>query len=273
MRAAVQRWMWPSGPVMVPTYLAYLTIFISRNSSQFVATPSGKDWQISLPYCAQQHFRCFRLSPRSSNVGRTKQRPQRHQHKRTEQAGGSQGRPGFFWDDRVLEPTKNGIECHCKQKTTRKTALPHAPGHEELSSGLSSKFNVSGTIAVIIRKKRQMNSDSWCAKRDDQLRQGVVFFSLRPREVSCFSFSISKSFLCETCNNLGESMEINTLEGALVEAFPDKFPKPHSIASVCPGVCFLKRVTQLNQSRAWLLGCSVSYVGAHGQSVSKLSRG
>ena len=48
---------------MVPTYLAYLTIFISRNSSLFVATQFNSSWQLSLPYCTQQHFRCLRLSP------------------------------------------------------------------------------------------------------------------------------------------------------------------------------------------------------------------
>ena len=36
---------------MVPTYLAYLTTFMSRNSLQFVATQSKKDWQLPLRFC------------------------------------------------------------------------------------------------------------------------------------------------------------------------------------------------------------------------------
>ena len=91
---------------MVPTYLAYLTIFISLNSSQFVATQSNSDWQVSLPYCTQQHFRRFKLSPAvwSTNLKArlravinrrkdeaTKRPLQSHQQKHTEQAGGSPG--------------------------------------------------------------------------------------------------------------------------------------------------------------------------------------
>ena len=57
------------------------------------------------------------------------------------------------------------------------------------------------------------------------LRQGIVFFRLRPKEVSYFSFSISNSFSCEACNNLGESMESDAIERALVKAFSDRFPR------------------------------------------------
>ena len=41
---------------MVPTYLPYLT-------SQFVDNQSNSSWQLSFPYCTQQHFRWLRLSP------------------------------------------------------------------------------------------------------------------------------------------------------------------------------------------------------------------
>ena len=51
-------------------------------------------------------------------------------------------------DDRVLEPSKVGIERHCKQEAARRTALPHTPGQEELSSSPSFKFYVCSTIAV-----------------------------------------------------------------------------------------------------------------------------
>ena len=38
-----------------------------------------------------------------------------------------------FWNDRVLEPPKNRVEGHCKEETARRTTLPDAPGHGELS--------------------------------------------------------------------------------------------------------------------------------------------
>ena len=56
-RGAVQRCRWPSGPMTVPTYLACLAIFISRNSSQCAEIQSSRSWQLSLPYCTQQHCR------------------------------------------------------------------------------------------------------------------------------------------------------------------------------------------------------------------------
>ena len=37
---------------------------------------------------------------------------------------------------------------HCKQGAARKTALSHAPGHEDLSSSLSCKVHACSTIAV-----------------------------------------------------------------------------------------------------------------------------
>ena len=67
----------PSGPIIVPTYLAYLTIFISRNSSQFVDTQRPE-------------------TGRSSTTGRTEQPTQNHQHKHTERVEESFGRHGFL---------------------------------------------------------------------------------------------------------------------------------------------------------------------------------
>ena len=52
------------------------------------------------------------------------------------------------WNDRVLEPTEDGVEAHRKQEAARKTAFPHTPGHEELSSSHACKFHVCGTVAV-----------------------------------------------------------------------------------------------------------------------------
>ena len=63
------------------------------------------------------------------------------------------------------------------------------------------------------------------AKTKHALCQGVVFFRLYPREVTSFCLSLYAPFSCETSNNLGESMEIDALEGALVTAFSDRFPR------------------------------------------------
>ena len=71
-------------------------------------------------------------SERSSTAGTTKQ-PLQSRHP---------------WNDRILEPTEDGIESHRKQEAARKTALPHAPGHEELSSSHSCKLHMCGTFAV-----------------------------------------------------------------------------------------------------------------------------
>ena len=44
--------------------------------------------------------------------------------------------------------TEDGIESRRKQEAARRTALPYAPGHEELSSGRSCKFHVRGAVVV-----------------------------------------------------------------------------------------------------------------------------
>ena len=63
------------------------------------------------------------------------------------------------------------------------------------------------------------------AKTKSALRQGVVFFRLCPREVTYFCFSLCNSFLSETRKNLAQSMKVSAIEGALVEAFTDRFPR------------------------------------------------
>ena len=57
------------------------------------------------------------------------------------------------WNDLVLEPTEDGIESGCNKEAARRTALPHTPGHEDLSSSHSCKFYVCCTIAVNHSKK------------------------------------------------------------------------------------------------------------------------
>ena len=43
---------------------------------------------------------------------------------------------------------KIGSKGHRKQEAARKTALPHAPGHQEFSSGHSCKYHMCGAVAV-----------------------------------------------------------------------------------------------------------------------------
>ena len=47
-----------------------------------------------------------------------------------------------------MKPSKDRLEGHRKQEAARRTALSHAPGHDELSSGHSCKFHVRGAVAV-----------------------------------------------------------------------------------------------------------------------------
>ena len=52
------------------------------------------------------------------------------------------------WNDRILKPPKERVEGHRKQEATCRTALSHAPGHEELSSGHSCEFDACGAVVV-----------------------------------------------------------------------------------------------------------------------------
>ena len=72
-----------------------------------------------------------------------------------------------------------------------------------------------------------MQTEYWClgapgAKTKSAFRHGVVFFRL---QVAYFRFPLCNSFSREDRNNLAHSMEINTLERALVEAFSNRFPR------------------------------------------------
>ena len=67
-----------------------------------------------------------------------------------------------------------------------------------------------------------------------------------------FRFSFSNSFSRDVRNNLAQSMEIDTFERALFEAFSNRFPSCTSVhqrahMSVC------EHATRLTQSKAWLL--------------------
>ena len=54
-----------------------LGIFITRNSSQFVATQFNSSWQLSMSYCTQQHFRWLRLNWVQHHKSRTQRGHQR----------------------------------------------------------------------------------------------------------------------------------------------------------------------------------------------------
>ena len=97
----------------MPTYWEYLTILISRNSSQFVDTQFSSSWQLSLPYHHQHHFQWLRLSP-ATRV---------HYHKGCRQ-GGRPSTAGRFLDDRVVEPPKDRVERHGEQVATHRGAFP-----------------------------------------------------------------------------------------------------------------------------------------------------
>ena len=63
-----------------------------------------------------------------------------------------------------------------------------------------------------------------CTKTESAFSQGVVFFRLRPGKVMKSRFSFCNSFPREASDDLTQSMIVNALEGALVEAFSNKFP-------------------------------------------------
>ena len=96
---------------MVPTYLTYLTTFISRNSSQSVDTQSNKSWQLSLPHQIGPPPR-RQERERSSTTERTKQPLQNHHHKRTEQGRRKSGPVGSL-----------GITELCSQQMMGSTAI------------------------------------------------------------------------------------------------------------------------------------------------------
>ena len=60
------------------------------------------------------------------------------------------------------------------------------------------------------------------AKTKSAFRQSVVFFRLCPRKTAHCRFSFSNSFSREARYNLAQSMKVNALEGAMVEAFSDQ---------------------------------------------------
>ena len=131
---------------MVPTYFEYWTVFISRNSSQFAAT--------------QQDFRWSRLTPTIwSTTLKASMSKRRSSHCKVINISARNGLEEVWdaqvvRDDCVLEPTENWIENHDRQEAACKTALPHAPGHEELSSIVSCKIHENSAIAINHQQKK-----------------------------------------------------------------------------------------------------------------------
>ena len=48
----------------------------------------------------------------------------------------------------LQKPSEDRIKRHNKQKTTRRAALSHTSGHEELSPGFACKFNIRHAVAI-----------------------------------------------------------------------------------------------------------------------------
>ena len=47
----------------------------------------------------------------------------------------------------LQKPSEDRIKRHNKQKTTRRAALSHTSGHEELSPSFACKFNIRHAVA------------------------------------------------------------------------------------------------------------------------------
>ena len=99
--------------------------------------------------------------------------------------------------------------------------------------------------------------------------QGVVFFRLRPGKVMSFRFSFCNSILREASDDLTQPMMVNALEGALVEAFSNRFPSRSTAHQYAQMSVYVMR---LRQSRTWLLDCGACCVDVHDECFLALSR-
>ena len=52
------------------------------------------------------------------------------------------------WNNRLLEPSEDRVECHCKKKAARRTALSYTSGHKELSPSCSRELHVRGAVVM-----------------------------------------------------------------------------------------------------------------------------
>ena len=59
-----------------------------------------------------------------------------------------------------MQPEKDGIERYCTSEAARRTTLPDAPGHDELSPVFSSKFDQCRTVAVNHTQEQTYESGS-----------------------------------------------------------------------------------------------------------------
>ena len=112
---------------MVPTYLAYLTIFI-REILHSSSTPNLiRDWQSFTTILHPTAFPMIQVEPSRLVHHFEGRRKRGHQQRRKDEAATAEvisisarnrlekvwgGR--VSWNDRVFEPTEDGIECHCK---------------------------------------------------------------------------------------------------------------------------------------------------------------
>ena len=63
------------------------------------------------------------------------------------------------WNDRMLKPSKDRVDCHRKQEPSRWTSLSNSSGHEELSSSRSCKFHMRGS--VVVNPSQETTDELW----------------------------------------------------------------------------------------------------------------
>ena len=132
----------PSATIIAPTYLANLTIFISRNSGQFVKTHSNKFLTAVIavlyptalpmvktePSIAVHHLEGWRQSGH--------QRPKRRSSNSEIIGIGTSSLQEVWGSSVVGMKNHEAIESHGKQEATCSAALSDTSGHEKLSSGM-----------------------------------------------------------------------------------------------------------------------------------------
>ena len=96
------------------------------------------------------------------------------------------------------------------------------------------------------------------------MAKALSLFRLRPGKDMYFRFAFSNSLPREASNtNLAQPMKVNGLEGAMVEAFPDKFPSFTTVHQRAQVSVSVGTSSGLKQSRAWFLDNLVCCVEVH----------
>ena len=95
---------------------------------------------------------------------------------------GRQRKHRIPWDDCLLEPSEDRIECHCKKKATRWTALSLTSGHKELPPGCSSEFHVRGAVVINTTQEAADKIRQFCFLNHGE-DPGVMDAGIRSSEV------------------------------------------------------------------------------------------